>query len=145
MRIAITFWNGRVSPVFDVTGQAMLFDAAGINIASEQMLMLPHALTIEKLACLREALTDVLVCGAISCDAHSVATNAGIRVYPFIAGEVREVLQACLAGRLEEGAFAMPGCSCNRVCQGGRNQGRRRGRVTGSAFFCKQEPDKKEV
>jgi len=145
MKTAITIWNNRVSPVFDVTGKALLYDAEGEKICSKQQLLLPDCCAAEKVACLVDAGTDVLICGAISRDALSTASNAGIRVYPFIAGEVREVLQACLAGRLEEGAFAMPGCSCNRVCPGGHNQGRRRGRVTGSAFFCKQEPDKKEV
>ena len=145
MKTAITIWNNRVSPVFDVTGKALLYDSEGERICLEQQLLLPDACAAEKVACLVEAGTDVLICGAISRDALSTATNAGIRVYPFIAGDVREILQACLAGRLVEGGFAMPGCACRMACFRRRKHGQRRGQVTGSAFFSKQEPDKKEV
>ena len=145
MRIAITIWNNRVSPVFDVTGQAMLFEAEDGRISSEKLLQLPQVPPVEKLACLREAHTDVLICGAISLEAHSAAISAGMRVYTFISGDVREILTACLTGRLEEAVFAMPGCACRMSCSGKRNQGRGRRRVTGPALFCRQETRKQEV
>jgi len=81
MKTAITIWNDRVSPVFDVTGKARLYESEGERICSEQQLLLPDACATEKIACLVEAGTDVLICGAISRDAHSTATNAGIRVF----------------------------------------------------------------
>ena len=145
MRTAVTIWKNRVSPVFDVTGKALLYDSKGERICSEQQLLLPDACPAAKVACLVAAGTEVLICGAISKDAHSTATNAGIRVYPFIAGEVREIIQACLAGRLGEGGFAMPGCACRMACSETLIHGRGRGRVSGSVFFCKREPDKEEV
>jgi len=126
MKTAITIWNDRVSPVFDVTGKARLYESEGERICSEQQLLLPDACATEKIACLVEAGTDVLICGAISRDAHSTATNAGIRVFPFIAGDVQEILQACLASRLVEGGFAMPGCACRMACYGRRKHGRGR-------------------
>lgn len=145
MKIAITIWNNRVSPVFDVTGKVLLCVSDDERISSEQQLLLPDASAAEKVTCLVEAGTEVLICGAISRDALSTATNVGIRVYPFIAGDVREILQACLAGRLVGRDFAMPGCACRIACPGRRKHGRGRVRGTGSAFFCKQEPDNKEV
>jgi len=145
MKTAITIWNNRVSPVFDVTGMALLYDSEGERICSEKQLILSNACAAEKVASLVEAGTEVLVCGAISRDALATAINAGISVYPFIAGDVREVLHACLSGRLVEGGFAMPGCVCGMACHGRRKHGRGRERITGSAFFCKQEPENKEV
>ena len=116
MKTAITIWNNRVSPVFDVTGKALLYVSEGERVCSEKQLLLPNGCAAEKVASLLEAGTEVLICGAISRDALSTATHAGIRVYPFIAGDVREVLQACLAGRLIEGDFAMAGCACRMAC-----------------------------
>jgi predicted Fe-Mo cluster-binding NifX family protein len=145
MKTAITIWNNRVSPVFDVTGKALLYDSKGERICSEQQLLLPDACPARKVAFLVEAGTDVLICGAISKDAHSTATNAGIRVYPFIAGDVREIIRACLSGRLIEGGFAMPGCACRMACSETRKHGRGSERITSSTFFCIQEPDKSEV
>lgn len=130
--------------MFDVTGKALLYDSEGEKINSEKQLLLPDACAAKKVGCLVDAGADVLICGAISRDAHSTATHAGIRVYPFIAGDVREIIQACLSGRLDDGVFAMPGCSCQRACSGRSNSSRRRAQITGSAFFYKQEPDKKE-
>jgi hypothetical protein len=37
----------------------------------------------------------------------------GIRLIPFVAGDLREVIRAWLGGKLECDAFAMPGC-CGR-------------------------------
>ncbi len=145
MKTVITVWNDRVSPVFDVAGQALLFDAQGAKVCSEQVLMLSAALASEKVASLVELGTQVLICGAISRDAYSAASESGIRVYPFIARNVCEVIQALLAGRLEEAAFAMPGCACRRGFSGrGRHDGGRKW-TTGSAFYCRKQTDSQEV
>ena len=138
MKTAITIWNNRVSPVFDVTGKALLYVSEGERICSEQQLLLTEVSVAEKVACLVVAGTDVLICGAISREALLTATSVGIRVYPFIAGDVREILRACLAGRLVGGSFAMPGCAYRMACLGRRKHGRRREQGTGSAFFRKQ-------
>ena len=109
MKIAITCWKDRVSPVFDVTGQVELFNSKGVLFFPEQLLVFPDLCAAEKIARLVETRTNVLICGAISRDAHVTAINAGIKVYPFISGDVQEILQAYLMGRLGDAAFAMPG------------------------------------
>ena len=145
MKTAITIWNDRVSPVFDVTGQAMLFEAEGGRIASEQMMFLPDASAAEKVVCLLEAGTDFLICGAISREAYSTATNAGIEVYPFVAGNVGDILQAFLTGRLEDSVFAMPGCACRMACPGRCNQGQEKGGLLVPHSSAGRKPDKKGV
>lgn len=145
MKTAITVWKNRVSPVFDVSGKVLLYDSKGEKICSEQQLLLPDACPAEKVAFLVETGTDVLICGAISNDAYSTATNAGIRVYPFIAGDVRKVIQACLADELVEGHFAMPGCAHRIARSESRKHSRGREQVTDCALFCTQAPDKSDV
>ena len=58
----------------------------------------------------------MLICGAISRPASVAAKSCGIEVHSFIAGTVREVIEAWLAGRLEERVFAMPGCGRKHGC-----------------------------
>jgi len=116
MKIAITSWNDRVSPVFDVTGQVVLFNAEGVLINSVQHLLFPDLCAAEKIARLVEARTNVLICGAISRDTYVTAINTGIKVYPFISGDVQDILQACLMGRLGDAVFAMPGYACRMPC-----------------------------
>lgn len=133
MKTAITIWNARVSPVFDVAGKAMLYHSEGEIICSEQQLLLADAGATGKVACLVKAGTDVLICGAISRDTLLTATDVGIRVYSFIAGDVLEILQACLDGRLVDGGFAMPGCDGRMVCSGKCKYSLERAQITGSA------------
>ena len=141
MRIAITLWNNRVSPVFDVAGQAILFEAEDGRVLWEKLLLLAPVPAVEKLSCLRRSLTDVLICGAISLDAHAAAISSGMAVYPFIAGDVHEVIKAWQAGRLADSTFAMPGCGCRVACPGSKAHGRGRRRITGSASFSHKKPD----
>ncbi len=56
---------------------------------------------------------DVLVCGAISGPLAGILTANGMKVVPWICGDVENVFQAFLRGRLSEASFLMPGC-CGR-------------------------------
>lgn len=64
---------------------------------------------------------ETLVCGAISRPVLDMFSGYGIRVYPFIAGDLQAVIDAWLRGALEGDLFAMPGCR-------GRTRGQTRAR-----------------
>jgi len=51
-----------------------------------------------------------LVCGAITRSSYEALTEQGIQVISFIAGDLEQVIQACLSDRLNDGQLAMPGC-----------------------------------
>jgi len=141
MRTVLTIWNTRIAPVFDVAGQALLVESENGTALSEQPLELPGGSFMEKVAFLAEVQTDLLVCGAISRPARFAAHAYGIDVYSFIAGNVREVIQACLEGRLKESAFAMPGCGRTHGCRGRRGQGRGKGESPRHGFFDENETE----
>lgn len=145
MRTAITIWNNRVSPVFDVTASAMIFDSEGMDVRSSENLQLSEDNAIVKIARLVESQVDVLVCGAISRDARTAAVGAGIKVYAFIAGDVTEVLQALLNGRLNGVDYAMPGCGCRNQCHGKPGKAANRRRHSSPSFFCEMGRNNKEV
>jgi predicted Fe-Mo cluster-binding NifX family protein len=73
---------------------------------------------IRKALRLAELGVGTLVCGAISSSLHAIVASYGIRVIPFVAGDLGEVIRAWLRGGLKGGSFAMPGCW-------GRGRGRR--------------------
>lgn len=56
---------------------------------------------------------DTLICGAISRPLAGMAIAHGIRMVSFVAGEVKNIITACLNDDLPNPAFAMPGC-CER-------------------------------
>lgn len=139
MRTVLTTWNSRIAPVFDVAGQALLVVSENGAAVSERTLVLPDGSPMEKVAFLAEVRADVLICGAISRPARCAANGCGIEVYGFIAGNVREVIQACLEGRLRDSTFAMPGCGRIQGCGGRRGRGGRRTARPGSKSFDEDE------
>ena len=52
----------------------------------------------------------ILICGAISIEFASAIEMYGIRIIPFIAGDVHQVLDAYQKGTLLWPSFQMPGC-----------------------------------
>lgn len=117
MRAVFTIWNDRIAPVFDVAGQALLVVLENGATLSEENLVLPASSALAKVASLADARANVLICGAISRPASFAAQASGIKVHSFIAGTVREVIEAWLNGRLEENIFAMPGCGRKHTCR----------------------------
>ncbi len=116
MRAAFTIWSDRIAPVFDVAGQAVVVILENGAPLPEEALSLPACSAMAKIASLAEARIDVLICGAISRPACIAAKACGIEVHSFIAGAVREVIEAWLDGRIEDGFFAMPGCGRRKGC-----------------------------
>ena len=120
MRAVFTIWNDRIAPVFDVAGQAVVVVLEDGVPPAEEALALPACSALAKVDSLAEARADVLICGAISRPACLAAKACGIEVHSFVAGAVREVIEAWLDGRLEERVFAMPGCGRRKGCRGKR-------------------------
>lgn len=127
MLVAVTVWNGRVSPVFDVSREALLFavEGAAVSARRNESIESPSAaLKIDKLI---EFGVETLICGAISEPLHWELTARGVVVFGFVAGEIDEVVEAFIAGGLPAAALSMPGCCGrrNRFRRGGRGRRRR--------------------
>jgi predicted Fe-Mo cluster-binding NifX family protein len=124
MKIAIPYWQGRISPVFDEATRLVVVDTDhGREVGRE----------IQTLTCFdpwgraREVLTlgaRILICGAISRPLETALWGAGITVIARTCGPVEEVLVAFVNGRLENDAYRMPGCGSRQ----GYRLRRRRGR-----------------
>jgi len=113
MKTAFATWNNRIAPVFDIARTVHLIISDAGNIIDREEATLPIDLPAKKASCLAEWEVDSLVCGAISRPMQMLVTSYGIHVVPFVAGELQEVIQAWLNGKLEDGSFNMPGC-CGR-------------------------------
>jgi predicted Fe-Mo cluster-binding NifX family protein len=129
VKAALTVWNGRVSPVFDVSREAVILtiEKGAVTARRREGIEAPTAaLKIERLT---ELGVQTLICGAISAPLHRELTARGVRVLGFVAGEIDEVVQAFLAGTLPAPALSMPGCcgKQNRF-RGGHGQGHGHGR-----------------
>jgi predicted Fe-Mo cluster-binding NifX family protein len=110
MRAAFAVWNERIAPVFDVAGQLYLVEAENGSIVHEGRERLPCGEPAGKATRLSEMKLEVLVCGAISRPLQVMIEAYGIKVIPFIAGELHEIVRAFLSGTIGNGLFNMPGC-----------------------------------
>jgi len=149
VKAAFASWNSRIAPVFDVTRQVRVVESqSGKPVGAAQEVEL-DGLPLARALRLAELGVGTLVCGAISRPLHDLVANQGIRVVPFVAGDLDSVVQAWLDGELNGGAFAMPGCFRGRrrfrqarghrreecfMRGAGRGMGRGAGRGQGRGF-----------
>ena len=127
MRVGIPVWSERVSPVLDTaeTLAVVELDAGGVEIGRsvERLVDGPMPRRAAAIAALG---LDALICGGVSRPLQEMLEGSGVRVIPWVSGEVGEVLSAFSGGPTLDARFAMPGC------RGGRGRGcGRRGREGG--------------
>ena len=125
MRVAIPTRSERISPVFDSSGQVLLVDFEDRQERSRCVAPLPGDSLAGRVTRLKELGVTVLICGGISRTLRQMIEADGIRVYPWTAGPVDEVLEAYREGRLHEARWLMPGCS--DPCRTGTRSDRCRG------------------
>ncbi|OGQ97333.1 MAG: hypothetical protein A2284_19425 [Deltaproteobacteria bacterium RIFOXYA12_FULL_61_11] len=134
MKVALTVWDGRISPVFDVCREVLVLELEEQVERGRSLLSFEGSnpqRTIERLI---ELGITTLVCGAISEPLLQELRNKEVQVIAFVAGELEQVLHALLHEQLPAPAFSMPGC-WRRQCGCRRNSGRgarfRMGRAVG--------------
>lgn len=154
MKVALTVWDGRVSPLFDVSRDALILTVekgAVVSRRHESIEAPSSALKLERLVSLG---VDTLVCGAISEFLRQDLAARGMEVLGFVAGEIEEVVQALVSGTLPCPALSMPGCRDRQrrrgqgKCQenerrgsGGGRRRRRGGRQQKGEGRCQEETE----
>ncbi|NMC44152.1 MAG: hypothetical protein GYA46_09570 [candidate division Zixibacteria bacterium] len=122
MKTAFAIWNNRIGPVFDVARLIHIVETDNGIIIGQTEQQLRDDIPAHKALRLVELGINTLVCGAISRPLQMMFRGYGIHVIPFVAGELPEIKQAWLSGRLRPTAYAMPGCH-RRTHRGHFNQG----------------------
>jgi predicted Fe-Mo cluster-binding NifX family protein len=124
MKIAMPVWNGRVSPVMD-TATCLLVTAREAGKEDLNYTMpLPQSGMYHRAMFIAGLKIDTLICGAISRPFEEILTRNGIRIYPWVSGNVDEVIAAFRDGNLAEREFSLPGCRFRN--RGSRGFGARR-------------------
>lgn len=115
MKVALTVWEGRISPLFDATRMLLLARVDHHRkIAERRLEPFDCGSDFSRVSRLSRLGVDVLICGGISRFFMNFIQARNIRILPFCAGRVEEVLQAYIEGTLLSDRFRMPGCSCVR-------------------------------
>jgi predicted Fe-Mo cluster-binding NifX family protein len=113
MKVALAIWNGRISPVFDVSRQFLVLTIENGMIAGDNTETYFNDDPVHKASRLAELNVQTLICGAISRPFAGMLDAYNIRTISFISGEIKDVITAYIAGTLSNPVFSMPGC-CER-------------------------------
>lgn len=110
MKVAIPVWQSRVSPVFDAAQWLYVFEIRDGKEVSRTQQPIWGLSASGRVNRLNELGVNVLLCGAISRPLADMIATADIKVVPWLAGDINEVLGWYMAGSPMDSRFLMPGC-----------------------------------
>lgn len=118
MKVAVTVWEDRVSPVFDSAGNLLIAEIENARIINTSYQQFDPEMVLQLARMLRAQGVDVIICGAVSEDPATLLEAAGFELIPFIAGDVDQVLKNFIKEKPVWTELIMPGCGRNICCRG---------------------------
>lgn len=110
MKVAVTVWENRLSPVFDASRRLLIAEIENGQITNRAFMIFNPEQPAALAKTLMELDVPVLICGAVSQVPASTIIAGGITLIPFIAGELDRVLDVYASGNSLAPTFVMPGC-----------------------------------
>ena len=101
MRIAVTYDNGEIFQHFGHTEQFKLYDVADGTVTATKIVDTNGSGHGALAGFLRALEVDALICGGIGPGAINALAEAGVTLYPGVAGSADEAAAALAAGRLD--------------------------------------------
>ncbi len=127
MKVAIPIWDGRISPLMDTACSLLIADIDEGQVVSKETVGIPRMDIPNQVSFFTDHHIDILICGAISHQLERMLAASGIKPYPWVRGQVDEVIAAYCNGVLQNGNFFLPGCGRRRGRERGQRCGRRMG------------------
>ena len=100
MQVALTVWQGRISPLFDSTRKLLVAQIEENRIVATHLEAFDDENPLSRASRLEDLGVATLICGGISDDFAKFVEAMGIRIIPFTSGVVKQVLDAYLSGNL---------------------------------------------
>lgn len=119
--MAITDWNGIVSPMFDASCCLLIVQPDGRRSAVDVREMN----LFEKVEFCSEKGIKTMICGAISNIAVTMLRDNDIEVFSWVRGPIEDIISAYVNNLNVVELFSMPGC--NQTMCGNKRRFRRRG------------------
>lgn len=110
MKVAVTVWEERISPVFDASRRLLIAEIKDRRITDRSYVIFDPEMPSNLAKILSDLDVPVLICGAVSQVPATIMTKGGIRLISFITGEVDRVLEVYARGNSLAPTFVMPGC-----------------------------------
>jgi predicted Fe-Mo cluster-binding NifX family protein len=117
MRIAISIWEDKISPLLDAASKLLIIENETQKEFSRYEVHLLKQDISRKCRFMQSLHIDVLICGAVSRQFSEMLKASGIEVISGISGPARNVLEAYLQGTPLHSKFFMPGSQIDRFDQ----------------------------
>lgn len=128
MKVALPYWQNRISPVLDTADNFLITDIGTDNRIESERINLTGKSYSERVQFLKKQGVTLLLCGAVSEYCHGVFVSNGIEVIPWLRGSVDCVIEGFIKSSLHEPTFMMPGYhGCHRRRRGGKGRRRNNG------------------
>jgi predicted Fe-Mo cluster-binding NifX family protein len=110
MKIAVPYWEGKISPVLDTSSRLLVLEFEGKKEVSRYEIALTACDLGLRCDSILQSGAEVLICGAISRPFYRMLTAAHVDVVPWVSGQVEEIVSAYFERTLNRDRFLMPGC-----------------------------------
>jgi len=114
MKIAVAVWKNRISPLLDSASMLLIAKIESGSIISRRYETFQSEVLSSKAIRINTMRVKVVICGAVSHFLANMIEAYGIRIIPFVAGDINQVIDAYLKGNLSAAKFQMPGCGFKR-------------------------------
>ncbi|MCK5695484.1 MAG: dinitrogenase iron-molybdenum cofactor biosynthesis domain-containing protein [Desulfobacula sp.] len=111
MKIAITVWGNRISPVFDAASTLFVAHIENRMIIKKSYISFNPTLPFDLIKLLKKMQVSVLICGAISTKPADLIVENDIKLISFVTGNALRLLNNFARKQTIEKTFMMPGCS----------------------------------
>lgn len=118
MKVAVTVWEDRVSPVFDSARNLLIAEIENARVMNISYQQFDPEMVLQLARMLRAQGVDAIICGAVSEGPAIILEAAGFELIPFIAGDVNQVLKNFIKEKPVWTELIMPGCGRNICCRG---------------------------
>ncbi len=115
MKIALTIWGNRISPVFDSAKILLFVDVKKSVITRRAQKQFKPHVPAHFITAVQNYKFDVLICGAISDDHTTLVEQNGIELFSFVTGNVDKVLSTFIKDRNRISDYLMPGVILDTV------------------------------
>jgi predicted Fe-Mo cluster-binding NifX family protein len=109
MKVGLTIWENRISPVADSAGEVLVLDIRGQSILDRRRERFRNDSLFYRAKKLVDLGINTFICGAISDFYGGLVEGYGIRLVPFVHGQLDEVLEAFMNKTLPNPKFVMRG------------------------------------
>lgn len=113
MKLAITIWGNRISPVFDSAKKLMIVSIYDSKIASRTYENCDNYDLLQIVSTLAMHKVKLLICGAITRNQTARIESNGIQVLSFISGHLDKILATYIKNPQQISDFQMPGTLTN--------------------------------